>query len=449
MYQREGGCPRGGAIGQRHRRRGRTAAGGLPLVGKGLLALGCAAVALAISVAGFAQTTLPPLSVEAKTPKKAKAKAPRKAAPRKVVETPPEVKKVAPKAAPGDKAKSDAVYSIPAGISIADRSDIETFGLVDAGDVLRAMPGVSTRDTAQNAGLAINIRGFEGSGRVNMMIDGVRQSFKFTGHEAQGFVYVDPALLAGIDVMRGAVSGVGGAGALAGAANMRTLDVEDILKPGKSTGVLSTITYGTNGVGWQEMLAGAMTNGKVGIAGAISHREPDNYKNGDGITVPFTHQDLVSGLFKLNFALSSEQTLKLGAVLYDNDFFANSYFQNVKSETYTLKYTYRPTDNPLIDLAFNAHMNRVRMEYFQDATPTIADPPCQPQPFCAPPSVLGPSAGRVIVDDGAGFDFTNTSRFSLGAIKVMASYGYEYFKDDVTSFNKLEPRRGRWRQSLG
>ena len=145
---------------------------------------------------------------------------------------------------------------------------------------------------------------------------------------------------------------------------------------------------------------------------------------------------------RLNFALSSEQTLKLGAVLYDNDFFANSYFQNVKSETYTLKYTYRPTDNPLIDLAFNAHMNRVRMEYFQDATPTIADPPCQPQPFCTPPSVLGPSAGRVIVDDGAGFDFTNTSRFSLGAIKVMASYGYEYFKDDVTSFNKLNPAAG-------
>jgi hemoglobin/transferrin/lactoferrin receptor protein len=149
---------------------------------------------------------------------------------------------------------------------------------VDAGDVLRAMPGVSTRESPQNAGLAINIRGFEGLGRVNMMIDGVRQNFKFTGHEAQGFVYVDPALLAGIDVARGAVSTAGGAGALAGAANMRTLDVEDILKPGKSTGTLSTVTYGTNGVGWQEMLAGAMQSTGVGIAGAISHREPGSYE---------------------------------------------------------------------------------------------------------------------------------------------------------------------------
>ena len=225
------------------------------------------------------------------------------------------------------------------------------------------MPGVFTRESPQNAGLAINIRGFEGSGRVNMMIDGVRQSFKFTGHEAQGFLFVDPQLLAGIDIQRGAVSTVGGAGALAGAANARTLDVEDVLKPGKTVGVLSTVTYGTNGVGFQEMLAGAMQSQGVGIIGAISHSEPDNYENGAGVKVPFTSQDLTSGLFKLNFALTPEQSLKFGAVLYDNDYFANSFFQNIKSETYTAKYAYRPFGNPLVDFTLNAHANKVRMEY--------------------------------------------------------------------------------------
>lgn len=64
------------------------------------------------------------------------------------------------------------------------------------------MAGTSTRKSPQNAGLAVNIRGFEGSGRFNMIIDGVRPSFRFIGHEARGFVYVDPVLLAGVDVAR-------------------------------------------------------------------------------------------------------------------------------------------------------------------------------------------------------------------------------------------------------
>jgi hemoglobin/transferrin/lactoferrin receptor protein len=387
-----------------------AATNGLHL-GKGILILGCCAVSAALSFEALAQgTELPKVSVEAKkTQPKAKKKA---AAPAK--ETPP-----APEgetAAARDKAKSEEVYKTPASVSTAGRGDIETFGIVDTGDILRAMAGTSTRESL-NAGVAVNIRGLEGSGRVNMMIDGVRQNFRFTTHEAQGFVYIDPSLLAGVDVARGAVSTKGGAGALVGTADLRTLDVEDILLPGKKVGVLNTITWGSNGVGWQEMLATAVTNGRLGIAGAISHREPDNYENGSGVTVPNTHQDLLSGLFKMNFALSSDQTLKLGAVFYDNDFFANSYFQNLRSDTYTLKYTYRPLSNPLIDFAFNAHANDVRMEYLKGAS----------------------AVGRVMDDAGRGFDVTNTSRFRLGGVRVASTYGYEYFGDDFTAFNKINP----------
>ena len=223
----------------------------------------------------------------------------------------------------------------------------------------------------QNPGLAVNIRGFEGSGRVNTMIDGVRQNFRFTGHEAQGFTYIDPSLVAGIDIARGAVSTAGGAGALAGAANFRTLDVEDILKPGQTMGGLTSLTWGTNEVGFSEMGAAAATSGGVGIAGAISRREPNNYENGDGETIPFTFQDLNSGLFKVNFQLNDEQSLRFGGVFYDNDFFANSYFQNVNSKTFTAKYAYKPVDNDLIDFRLNGYRNDVVMKYDTDSTPTL------------------------------------------------------------------------------
>jgi hemoglobin/transferrin/lactoferrin receptor protein len=406
----------GGAI-ERHRRRAERAADAQLSIVRGLVVLGYTAAALLFSVAASAQSTLPAVTVEAS---KTKAKASKAKTPAQAAEAPA----TAETAQERDKARSEAVYATPGAVSTAGRSDVETFGLIDTGDILRAMPGVSTRESPQNAGVAVNIRGLEGSGRVSMMIDGVRQNFRFTGHEAQGFVYVDPALIAGLDVVRGAVSTVGGAGALVGSANLRTLDVEDIMKPGQQKGVLGLVTYGTNGVGWSEMLAAGATNGSVGVAGAISHHEPNSYENGDGITVPYTDRDLLSGLFKINFRLSPEQTLKLGAVLYDSDFFANSYFQNVTSNTYTLKYAYKPLDNPLIDLAFNAHASQLGVEYFGNAAGG------------------GSAKGRVMSDDGLGFDVTNTSRFGLGGIRVAATYGYEYFSDDVDASNKLTPSAG-------
>src|SRR5262249_50440092 len=154
--------------------------------------------------------------------------------------------------------------------SVAGQSEIQTFGQTNVQDVLRAMPGVSTGDDPNNPGVAINIRGFEGEGRVNMMIDGVRQNFRTTGHGPAGFAYVDPLLLSSIEVQRGAVSGVGGAGALAGTADLHTLDVDDILKPGKNYGSLSSLSWGSNGVGFSEMGSGAIRSGAVSVAGAIS-----------------------------------------------------------------------------------------------------------------------------------------------------------------------------------
>ena len=424
MYGCEGRCLQGGA--SRQQRRKPALAGDARFASRAFLLWGCTAIALTLSVEAFAQgTTLPPVTVEGKAPKATK-----KAAPKSAPQTAPQEQAAEPARQPDtaearDKARSEAVYSTPAAVSTSGKSEVGTFGQVDTGDVLRSMPGTYTRESPQNAGVAVNIRGFEGSGRVNMMIDGVRQNFRFTGHEAQGFAYVDPALIAGVDVARGAVSTAGGAGALVGTTNLRTLDVDDIIKPGQKAGALTTLTYGTNGVGWQEMLAAGVTNGSIGIAGAISHREPNSYRNGDGVTVPFTTQDLVSGLFKMNLALSSEQTLKLGAQFYDNDFFANSYFQNVERDTYTLNYAYKPHNNPLIDFALNAYVNQVRMEYFHDATPTVG-----------PGNPLGSAAGRVIKDSGKGFDATNTSRFALGGIRVAATYGYERFFDDVDTFNR-------------
>jgi hemoglobin/transferrin/lactoferrin receptor protein len=386
-------------------------------MGMAVTAGAASALAMALTSEAMAQDTLPGITVKGQ-------KAAPRARPRPVQqqqaapEAPPEEQQpVEQTAEQKERAAQEATYNVPAGVSVVGRSEIETFGSTNMDDVLRSIPGTWTRESPNNPGIGVNIRGLEGSGRVNMMIDGVRQNFRFTGHEAQGFAYVDPNLLAGVDIARGAVSTTGGAGALAGSANFRTLDVGDIIKYGQNAGILTTATWGSNNVGWSEMFAAGMRNGSVGVAGAISKRGSDNYKNGDGITVPFTDQDLISGLFKLEFTPSSEHFLKFGAVLYDNDFSANSYFQNIRNETFTMNYAYRPTHNPLVHLRFNAYKNDVKMEYLRGL------------------NSFATAVGRTIEDEGWGFDISNTSRFNLGAVKVKAEYGYEYFSDDFTVVN--------------
>ncbi|MBN9024344.1 MAG: TonB-dependent receptor [Rhizobiales bacterium] len=314
-------------------------------------------------------------------------------------------------------------FATPAPVSSAGEDEIPLFGQRNLGNVLRAMPGTFSRDSIQNAGLSVNIRGLEGSGRVNTMIDGVRQNFRFTGHEAQGFAYVDPALVAGVDVTRGAISTAGGAGALVGSANVRTLGVDDILTDGKNWGALATLTWGSNGVGFSEMAAGAVRSagGGAAIAGAISYANPDNYKNGDGIEVPYTGQDRLSGLVKGEFAPTDDLTVNVGAVLYTNDFLANSYNQNIRSDTYTAGFNWDP-DSELVNVSGHFYVNDVKMTYGDNAAGTA-----------------NTTSGRVIEDLGIGFDLSNTSKFNLGNVAVSSTYGVEYFHDDVDAYNTWTP----------
>ncbi|MBP2233722.1 hemoglobin/transferrin/lactoferrin receptor protein [Sinorhizobium kostiense] len=314
-------------------------------------------------------------------------------------------------------------YAKPGPSSVVSMDEINLQAGQETDDLLRGVPGTSTANNPQNPGVAVNVRGFEGSGRVNMMIDGVRQNFRFTGHEAQGFAYIDPAFLSEIDLTRGAVTGVGG-GALAGSVNFRTYDVEDLIQDGKNYGGQAAITYGSNGTGLSESLLGAYRfNDAVSVLGGISKSDPGNYDNGDGIEVPFTEEDLLSGLLKAEITPDKDHSFKFSAMSYDNDFFANSYFQNVTNQTIGANYAYTP-DNDLIDFRANAYYNRVRMKYDGNI------------------SGAGAAQGRRITDTGTGFDVSNTSVFDLGEVAVRSSYGVEYFQDDYDVINSAAQPSG-------
>lgn len=306
----------------------------------------------------------------------------------------------------------------PAPTSTVDRQTIDRFGGAKIDDVLRSEPGVFTSINASNPGVAVNIRGFEGSGRVNMLIDGVPQSYRNTDHSSAGYSYIDSNLLADIDIQRGAVTTEQG-GALAGNVNFRTLGVDDILLEGKNTGVLGRASWGSNGTGFSEMLAGAARVNSLGLAAAISRRDSNDYKNGDGETVEETGQELTSGLFKAEFGFGEDHKLTLGGILYNNHYGtyqvgfggrATIYDMLVQNRTFFAQYGFNPSDNDLLDLNVNIYRNVTNQNWGEGT---------------------GSFTGRQVSTETTGLTASNTSRFAFGDVLVSWKNGFEYNHDNA------------------
>ena len=62
-------------------------------------------------------------------------------------------------------------------------------------DVFFGMPGVWTQSRGDDPGTSINIRGLQDFGRVAVLIDGARQNFQRSGHNADGQFYLEPDML--------------------------------------------------------------------------------------------------------------------------------------------------------------------------------------------------------------------------------------------------------------
>ncbi len=134
------------------------------------------------------------------------------------------------------------------GVSTIRQEQINQLMPTRPADLFYGMPGVYAQERPDDPGTAINIRGLQDFGRVNVVVDGARQNFQRSGHNANGIFYLEPELIAGVDVIRGPVANVFGSGAIGGVASFRTKDVEDVLKVGERWGVL-TRNMGSSNLG--------------------------------------------------------------------------------------------------------------------------------------------------------------------------------------------------------
>ncbi|MGV7962143.1 TonB-dependent receptor [Photorhabdus tasmaniensis] len=225
--------------------------------------------------------------------------------------------------------------------------------------ILRSMPGTYTQIDPGQGTVSVNIRGLSGFGRVNMMVDGVSQSFYGTSptSPAHGTTYnqfgaiIDPNFIVGIDVNRGQSDGSDSVNALVGSANFRTIGVDDVIFAGNSLGVRTKANYGNNGIGHNGMIAVAgktpafSSEGSIGAMLAVSGHSIDaHYKNGDGVlsdefaTNESFKQKPNSQLIKINIKPSDFHDMELSGRNYHNKFTR----RHIDSRDIYLKYDYTP-----------------------------------------------------------------------------------------------------------
>jgi hemoglobin/transferrin/lactoferrin receptor protein len=138
----------------------------------------------------------------------------------------------------GAVSPQDRPYVTPGSSSFISREQIETTRGTSVGDTFKGVPGVLSGDDNNGPKFDPSIRGL-GIDRVPVRIDGASASVsEYRGYSgAATSNYVDPDLIGGITIKKGPDAGPEGAGAIGGLVSLRTLNADDIIKPGKDFGI--------------------------------------------------------------------------------------------------------------------------------------------------------------------------------------------------------------------
>lgn len=320
----------------------------------------------------------------------------------------------------------ESVWDSLSATSAVRQDEITTVQPRRVEDLLIGIPGVWSPVRADSPETSINIRGLQDFGRVATLIDGARQNFQRSGHNANGTFLVDPELLAGVDIVRGPVANIYGSGAIGGVASFRTLDVDDILRPGEAWGSKLHGQLASNpGNPLGSAFAAMRANPNLDFLVGGSARTNRDYKDGDGNTVPNTGYDLNSGLAKVTVRPADGHQIKLSAITQDTNFDTGQagssvYRTDMKNDIVSARWTYGRPDDRIFNYDANVYWTRTQLDQLKIAGG-------------ASPITGAIGDRRTFQIETTGFDLNNTSRFDTGAISHALTFGIDGFRDDVSN----------------
>ena len=318
-------------------------------------------------------------------------------------------------------------------------------------DIFYNVPGVSFQERGDDPSTVINIRGLQDFGRVAVVVDGARQNYQRTGHNANGSFFLDPELIGSVDVVRGPTANIYGSGAIGGVVSFRTKDINDVVRPGERWGVDMTGSGGTNSArGLGSIFGGVRVDPNLDIFGGAVYRTQGNYKDGNGTEIGNTGNDIAAGLMKLTVRPAEGHEVKLGGVFQDYQYsigqfnrgpvataaqralFQGSsvYASTAKNTMGTVSWKYSKPEDMLFDWNVSFYGNRTENDQIKTAhlssTPSV---------FCG--GGFGNNVSGCVGDrrsyliDTVGTDVYNTTRFNVGDWRNAATYGFDVFQDKV------------------
>ncbi|KZL03356.1 MULTISPECIES: TonB-dependent receptor [unclassified Pseudovibrio] len=217
--------------------------------------------------------------------------------------------------------KEKVAIDTPQAVTSVSQEQIEAAQASTLGEILDAVPGITTINADNALGQSLNIRGIGGAfasdeNRMIMQIDGVTSFFEM--YRAGSFFF-DTELLKEVEVLRGpASSTLFGSGALGGVVSARTKDASDFLKGDDRLAVRTKAMWDSNGNGARSTITvAARPLEDLEMLLNLNYGRDGDYDGADGQELSNSRMTDLSGLAKLKYSFGADKDQSLIASYFN------------------------------------------------------------------------------------------------------------------------------------
>ncbi len=169
-------------------------------------------------------------------------------------------------------------FDLPQMVDVIDRAQIDDRLPQQLDELFEGMPNLRFDSGARRNGDQPSIQGVGAAG-VLILLDGARQSF-LSGHD--GRLFLEPELIARIEVQRGPGSALYGSGAMGGVISIETISADDLAAAGRRWGGAVKSSFQSVNNEWLAKVLGFGYADDLALTGAVAFRSGSDIRLGDG-----------------------------------------------------------------------------------------------------------------------------------------------------------------------
>jgi hemoglobin/transferrin/lactoferrin receptor protein len=280
-------------------------------------------------------------------------------------------------------------------------------------DLVKDMPNVQFSGGPRRTGEGPAIRGLGGED-VLILVDGVRQSWT-SGHD--GRFFLDPALLASAEVVRGPASALYGSGALGGVMAFRTADAADLLAPNQMFGARASFGYQDANEEFLRTVSGFANINGIDFIGSIGQRSSGNIRLGSGAELA-ADDDILTGFAKAGYDFGDGLSAKVTYQGFQNDVVEPNNGTGLSSGD--------PVNKTVVSQQISGQIN------WKPAAFGFVDLHLTPYHVKGSVEEVEPDTGRRELREitTTGLSLDNRTAFAFADVKGLFTFGGEWYEDD-------------------